>query len=96
VKGGVVRVLRLFGSDQLCERPRLALFAREAGGRNHGAPQRLRSWRTGAPCRVWEQVVAVCGGGGGTLVSDVATAAGPGAQRRSGGREAKQSCCRSR
>jgi hypothetical protein len=30
VKGGVIRVLRLLGSEQLYERPRLALFAREA------------------------------------------------------------------
>jgi hypothetical protein len=59
VKGGVVRVLRLLGSEQLHaeSRPRPALFAREAGAGTQGGA-----------CGVWG-VVAVCGGGGGALVS---------------------------
>jgi hypothetical protein len=47
------------------------------GGRNHSAPQRQRSWRTGAACGVWRKggcwlLLSAVSAGGGALVSDVA------------------------
>jgi hypothetical protein len=49
VKGGVVRVLRLLGSEQLraARREQTTPGVVCTGGRNHSTPQRLRSWHTG-------------------------------------------------